>query len=310
MHDLLTAFGLPQDGTFTVLSGGHIHRTLRYAWNGGSVILQRLHPSAFPDPHALMQNLRLVTRRLTACSIPTLHYLSCTDGTALFTDAQGGCWRAMDDLGTCPGTPDPYAAGLALGRFQKALDGLEGLVPVSPGFHDTARYFDALDALCRTRVLTPAQQRLAGALLPLREAACALQGLPLRTVHGDPKAENFFPAPAPVLLDLDTVMYAPAGYDLGDAVRSLCTVNGIPDRAMQERLTAGFLEGAGHLTPAERRTLSDAPFCVTAELSVRYLTDAVQGGTYFGLPPEDCLARAQARFRLAEAFLSVSHSNF
>lgn len=302
MQQVIQAFRLPP-GTPTPLAGGRIHTTVRYEWDGGSVILQRLHPTAFPDPHALMHTLCAVTQTLSRAGIPTVHFLPCTGGGFLFPH-DGGLWRAMEDLGAHPSPrtlPELSAAGRAVACFENALSGLPLPGPAVPHFHDTARYFDVLAALCRSPLPADAR-RLADALLPLRDQACALQSLPRRVIHGDPKAANILLCPEPVLIDLDTVMPAPAAYDLGDAVRSMCVQDNAPDIARCRALIGGYLAAAAFLTPPERAALPLAPFCVTAELSVRYLTDALQNGRYFGISPHEALHRCADCLQLALAF--------
>ena len=289
------------------LSGGRIHGTYRIRTAEGDYIAQKLHPTAFPDTIALMQKLVAVTDYLRE-NFPdsvTLHYYPTADGTYLYDG-----WRVMDwipgETRTTPDAETVRAAGKAFGTFQAMLCDFPHEIQ-EPAFHDPARYFAALDKAaaadpcCRWASAQETYTRLAA----LRGRACALQnaGLPVRIVHNDTKLANLLFDPEntrpPVVLDLDTVGNGLAAYDFGDAVRSLHSSTGAQQPAMLRDFTEGFLEGAKHLTAAERASLPEGVVCITSELAARYLTDYLTGDPYFH--HHDSLQRAAQLTALAES---------
>lgn len=282
MQEILRAFGIHAPiVSQEQLSGGRIHGTFRIRTEAGDFIAQKLHPTAFPDPVRLMRRVVSVTDFLRP-QCTTLHFYPASDGGYLHDG-----WRVMDCIpGVTKSSADPDTvrmAGRAFGAFQAMLSGYTPIKP-EPDFHDPALYFDALtqagtadDPLCRD-------------LLSLRPVACALPDmhLPVRMLHNDTKLANLLFSPEtgePIaVIDLDTVGTGYAAYDFGDALRSLHGNARVPDPALIRAFTAGFLEGAAHLTDAERDSLPYGAVAITAELAARYLTDHLTGDRYFRHP--------------------------
>ena len=113
-------------------------------------------------------------------------------------------------------------------------------------------------------------------------------------IHGDAKADNIIFGEIPTVIDLDTVMLHYCAIDYGDMVRSA------EDMDEVREITAGFAKGLGGLlTPAEVQSLYYGALWVTAELAMRYSTDALTGEGYFGKSREDCEKRcSQLRHKL------------
>ena len=296
MQDILCAFGIRAPIiSQEQLSGGRIHGTFRIHTAAGDYIAQKLHPTAFRDPEKLMRKVVSVTDYLRP-QCTTLHFYPAESGGYLHDG-----WRLMDAIpGVTKTTADPEtvrAAGRAFGSFQAMLC---GYVLPSPeqDFHDPARYFDALAQTGTT------DDALFRALLSLRPAACALPrlGLPVRMLHNDTKLTNLLFSPETgeplAVIDLDTVGTGYAAYDFGDALRSLHGHGETPDPVLIQDFTAGFLEGAIHLTSAEREALPYGAVAITAELAVRYLTDHLTGDRYFRNP--DSRNRAKQLTALAK----------
>ncbi len=157
------------------------------------------------------------------------------------------------------------------------------------------------------------------ALLELAHLSDSLESTPcpLRVVHNDTKINNvLFRQGEPVALaviDLDTVMPGLVAHDFGDLVRSSMAGLGdvepegreaVIDLALFEALAEGFLsEASSFLLPEERRQLLDAPAVMTYELALRFLTDHLDGDTYFRVSrPGANLARARFQVDLLLAF--------
>jgi CheY-like chemotaxis protein len=137
--------------------------------------------------------------------------------------------------------------------------------------------------------------------------------LPLRVTHNDTKLNNvLFDAEsgkAVCVIDLDTVMPGLVHYDFGDSIRfgastaaedekDLTKVE--MDLALFEAYTRGFLASAGKaLTEKEIEYLPFSAKLLTYECGMRFLTDYLNGDTYFRIHyPEQNLDRCRTQFKL------------
>jgi Ser/Thr protein kinase RdoA (MazF antagonist) len=111
------------------------------------------------------------------------------------------------------------------------------------------------------------------------------------------------------VIDLDTVMPGSALYDYGDAIRfGACTTSEEEtdlgrvsvDMELFEAFTRGFLEAVGdRLTPDEIALLPVGAKMMACELSMRFLTDYLDGDVYFKTKyPTHNLDRAHAQMQL------------
>ena len=100
-------------------------------------------------------------------------------------------------------------------------------------------------------------------------------------------------------------------YDFGDAIRSGATHAAEDERDLSlvdfdlelfEQFTKGYLETCGSsLTPMEIKMLPYAATMLTLECGMRFLTDHLNGDTYFKVHRENHnLDRARTQFRLVE----------
>lgn len=119
--------------------------------------------------------------------------------------------------------------------------------------------------------------------------------LPLRVSHNDTKLNNIMiddaTGEALCIIDLDTIMPGFSIFDYGDSIRfgantaqedevDLSKVSlSLP---LFEIYTKGFLEGCeGRLTENELNMLPYGAKMMTLECGMRFLTDYLQGDTYF-----------------------------
>lgn len=229
-------------------------------------------------------------------------------------------------------TPEQaFLAAQAFGRFETQLVDLPSppLHETIPGFHDTLNRFAAFD-----RVLAGASASAAGndrrrqAVAEIRSVAvhrdlaarlsAAAHNLPRRTVHNDCKISNILfdrtTGEALCVVDLDTTMPGLAAYDFGDMVRSMShradedareTGGARVDPELFTALAQGYLDGAGFLTGAERRSLVDGALVLTLEQAVRFLTDHLDGDVYFRVErPGQNLDRCRVQLALLESLLA------
>ncbi len=299
-------------------------------------VLQRINTEAFKDPAALMENIGLVTEHIRRSyeadgMDPTrrvLTFVPTDNGTLLYVAPDGGAWRAyryVDDVTAYDSIESPAVfreAGRGFGDFQSRLSDFpaERLSETIPGFHDTLRRFGAFidaveaDAAGRANEI-PADIDFFRSRIDLMGSIVSRLGgkLPLRVTHNDTKLNNVLidhaTGQALCVIDLDTVMPGSALYDYGDAVRyGACTAaEDEPDLSkigFDMELFRAFTEGfvgatAGNLTPAEIRALPTGIAVITCELAMRFLTDYLNGDTYFKINyPTHNLVRARAQMKL------------
>ena len=141
-------------------------------------------------------------------------------------------------------------------------------------------------------------------------------GLPERVTHNDTKFNNVMldtrTGEGICVIDLDTVMPGLVLYDFGDMVRTTtCTAKederDLAKIEMQfplfQALTRGFVAStAGFLTPSERQRLAFSGRLITFEIGLRFLTDYLEGDTYFKVHrPGHNLERCRTQFKLIQS---------
>ena len=300
-------------------------------------ILQRMSAAAFKHPDQLMSNIIGVTEYLGEQikqaggdrSREAMEVIRPRNGEPYYTDSQGGAWRVYPFITDIycyqtADTPELFAAsGRAFGRFQKMLNGYpaETLYETIPHFHDTEDRLAKLkaaveaDSMGRVKDCGPEIQFVMD-----READCsvALQALrdgrlPLRVTHNDTKLNNVLidtkTGKGVCVIDLDTVMPGLSINDFGDSIRfgaNHCAEDEKDlskmylDLELFEVYTKAFLEGAeGSLTDAELEYLPWGAKLMTLECGIRFLTDYLEGDTYFHIHREgQNLDRCRTQFKL------------
>jgi Ser/Thr protein kinase RdoA (MazF antagonist) len=307
-------------------------------------VLQRINTQVFQAPQLVMQNMRALSEHVQACTagadwcLPRRWEMPRVLTTAQGADshtAQGLFWRAIsfvegaDSFDTVQDLNHGREVGRGLGLFHRSIASLppQNLADTLPGFHITPQYLAQYDlALAQTTVARSAEVNYClefidrcRPMATVLEAAKAEGKLPLRTMHGDPKINNFLidhhTGHCVSLIDLDTVKPGLIHYDIGDCLRSGCNPLGeeVEDwqavhfepelgRAMLE----GYLETAREfLTPADYAYIYPSLGLIAFELGLRFFTDYLQGDVYFKTRyPEHNLRRALVQFRLTESIAS------
>ena len=302
-------------------------------------ILQRMSAAAFKRPDQLMENIIGVTEYLGTKikaaggdrGREALEILRPKNGQDYYVDSKGGSWRVypfIENIHCHQSAETPAlfeASAVAFGKFQKMLDGYpaETLHETIVNFHNTedrlAKLKNAIAQDINGRVAECADEI---AFVMAREADCsvALQAqrdgiLPLRVTHNDTKLNNVLidkkTGEAICVIDLDTTMPGLAINDFGDSIRfganhsaedekDLSKVNF--DIDLYEAYTRGFLKGAdGILTKAELDYLPWGAKLMTLECGIRFLTDYLEGDTYFRTHyPEQNLDRCRTQFKLVK----------
>ncbi len=316
--------------TYAVYMDGEGREELRY-------VIQRLNTDVFKKPREVMENIFGVTeylrRRILARGgdpdRETLNYIKTKTGAYYFEDSMGSPWRCYNYIpdsvciDTIPTKKDFYNSGRSFGRFLCELGDYPAhtLHETIEKFHDTRkRYADferALERDVRGRAKTCGREiafaRAHAADCPVLMDLMERGVLPLRVTHNDTKLNNILfdkvTGEGLCVIDLDTIMPGLALNDYGDSIRFGATTaaEDEPDLAkvhfrleLFEAYTKGYLEAAGAvLTDAEKQYLPWGAKLMTLECGIRFLTDYLQGDTYFKVSrPLQNLERCRTQFRL------------
>jgi len=300
------------------------------------IIVQRINTKVFADVDRLMDNIRRASTHTAGQADPgtgrrrePLVIIPAKDGRIYHRDAAGGCWRCYRWIEGASShefvrnTAQAWAVATAFGEFQHALVDLPGprLHVIIPGFHDTpGRYarFEQAVAADACRRVAAARSEIA-ALRDRARIAEVLQSLyaagriPERITHNDTKVSNVLfddvTGHGVCVIDLDTLMPGLAPHDFGDMVRT-ATNSAAEDTADLGRiemrlpvfaaLCEGYLEATrGFLNATELEHLTIAAQVITFEQALRFLTDFLQGDTYYKTAhPDHNLQRTRAQLAL------------
>jgi aminoglycoside phosphotransferase (APT) family kinase protein len=318
---------------------GHINDTycVWFQQAGARVryIFQRINHNIFKNPPALMENIQRVTAHLAGklgnapgADRGALTLLPALDGRAWNRDEGGNYWRVyrfIEQARTYDAIESPrqaFEAARAFGRFQGMLADLPAprLHDTIPDFHHTPNRFTRLEQGIANDVAKRAalaRPEIEFALRRKSDTSVLLSaGLPERVTHNDTKLNNVMLDDATgegvCVIDLDTVMPGLALYDFGDMVRTSTSPAKEDEKdlskvtmqfPMFEALVRGYLETAGgFLTRAEKQHLAFSGKLITFEIGIRFLTDFLEGDTYFKVHREGHnLDRCRTQFRLVES---------
>lgn len=300
-------------------------------------ILQRMNKDIFSKPAELMENIMAVTSYLQKIIIAnggdpqreTLNVIPAKDGKAYYVDAQDEYWRAYNFIENASSyeqvekPEDFYESAVAFGKFQRQLADYPAasLHEIIPGFHDTKARFEVFKEAVEKDVCSRAAsvKREIDFVLEREDVAGVFGSLlekkevPLRVTHNDTKLNNIMmdneTRKGICVIDLDTVMPGLAMNDFGDSIRFGAStalederdINKVwCDMNLFELYTRGFIEGCGgRLTKREIELLPMGAKVMTFECGMRFLTDYLQGDTYFKIHrPGQNLDRCRTQFKL------------
>ncbi|MBU2651339.1 MAG: phosphotransferase [Bacteroidetes bacterium] len=287
---------------------GHIHKTYLVKTNTPGVsgyILQKINHNIFKQVPELCLNISKITKFMHS----GLELLQTRFGSFHYKDDDGGYWRMFNyipDSRVYERTSDlrlANEAGRAVGSFQHQLAGFsEELTVILPHFHDLKRREKELDQAIlndNAKRLNTSRELILeykkhSAFLNEYESQLKDVSVPIRITHNDTKLNNILfdnKGNHICLIDLDTVMPGYAAYDYGDALRTLAN-NAIEDATninevsfnmeICRAFTKGYLSKAkAFLTAKEIRLLPEAPGLMTYIIGIRFLTDYLNGDTYY-----------------------------
>ena len=299
---------------------GHINDTYRVTLkNGKYCLLQRINKRVFTKPYELMENVSRVcdfVANKTADRRRSLHLVKTKEGNLYYIDAEGEFWRMYEYItdSLCldkAETPeDFYQSAVAFGEFQNSLADFDAttLYEVIPNFHNTVDRYKAFhkaieDNLsgradeCREEIeFYLEHEKIAGEIVD----KLASGEIPTRVTHNDTKLNNVMldakTRTALCVIDLDTVMPGSVLYDFGDSIRFGASSADEDERDLSkvymdlnlfEAYTKGFLSACGNsLTAKEKEMLPIGAIMMTLECGMRFLTDHLNGDTYFRISRE------------------------
>ena len=314
---------------------GHINET--YLIEPRQYIIQKINTKVFTKPDELMSNIVNVTTFLQKKikeeygdpTRETLTVVKTIDGKDYYQDEDGGCYRVYKYIDNSravdfnPTLSELYNAAKAFGKFQKMLDDYpaDTLYETIVNFHYTpGRFNNLLKAIEEDAVGRKAsvEKEIEFALSCRDWISTVTDGIadgtiPLRVTHNDTKINNVLfelnSDKAFCVVDLDTVMPGSVLYDFGDALRIGAATADEDETDLSKvsfdiekfrSFTKGFLkEVAVCLTDREIELLAFSAKLLTYECGIRFLTDYLQGDTYFRIHRENHnLDRARTQFKL------------
>jgi N-acetylhexosamine 1-kinase len=281
--------------------------------SGKKYILQKINTKVFKDPVAVMANLNVVLNRWKSNSLEKLVSVKTLNGKNMWDNT----WRMFEFMeGTyclenVKNVDEARQIARAFGAFHTALEEgflsypIHSLIEILPDFHNTKLRFLALETAIENEE-NPERNREASPEIALLQSyqsriSAIVDGLtdgsiPWRVTHNDAKPSNVLLSitshHAISVIDLDTCMPGSILYDIGDLIRTCCTMakedeisleNVVFSVDMYEAIVKGFLEGCQgmKLTERELELIPLAGFIITAEQAARFLTDYISNDQYY-----------------------------
>jgi aminoglycoside phosphotransferase (APT) family kinase protein len=302
-------------------------------------VAQRINHNIFKNVPALMDNVQRVTAHLARKEGPgsrALALVPAHGSRAVIRDEFGGWWRFYDfvegahTVDRVTNEAEAREAAGAFGDFQAQLADLPGgrLQETIPNFHHTRSRFENF-----RRAMAEDQAGRAAEVQPEIEFACSREAdsdvllkllakgeVSERVTHNDTKINNVMlddvTRRAVAVIDLDTVMPGLPLYDFGEMMRTSAssTAEDDPDAGSMHLvlpyfrvLVEGYLASAvgGVLNATERAHLGFAGQLMTYENGLRFLTDYLQGDTYYKIQhPRHNLDRCRTQFALVRSIVA------
>lgn len=299
--------------------------------------MQMINTNVFKKPDEVMENIvnvtgyireRLISEGLDP-SRRTLNVIYTVDGNWGYVDADGNYWRFYDYIEDSDNYNQVESAemfervGYAFGHFQMQLSDFDASIlhETIPNFHNTEWRFENLKkAVAENKSgrahLAADEIEFALAresITPYINESIANGSLKLRVTHNDTKLNNIMidheSGEGICVIDLDTVMPGSVLADFGDSIRfgasSAAEDETDLDKVycrldMFEAFAKGFIEGLeGSLSKSEIMALPMGALILTYETGIRFLSDYLDGDTYFRTEyPDHNLDRARNQFKL------------
>lgn len=312
---------------------GHINKTYKVITTTNEYILQQMNHHIFKDIDKLMSNIAYTTEFMKTFKIKSFVplYLIKTNSDHYYLHYQDGYYRMYNFISegigyeTIENIEQFYECGVGFGTFQQILKEFDTdkLYDTIPNFHNTKIRFDIFlkavkaDKMNRAKSVQDeidfyiSNKHYSNVVVDLLES----NQMPSRVTHNDTKLNNVLISPetnkSVAIIDLDTIMVGSIVYDFGDSIRfganhskedepDLTKVNF--DIELFEAYTKGFLsKTANILTKTEVEHLAFGAILMTYECGMRFLTDYLEGDTYFRIHyPNQNLNRTRTQIKLVK----------
>ncbi len=325
---------------YSIVSGvkpfgnGHINNTYKVDIQGEApgYILQRINTDVFKNPEGIADTHIRLEEAFSKSKQPIsiAQIIPTALGQRLHIDAEGGVWRMTSYIADSYSIDvvkeewQAFEAGNAFGWFAKACNKLN-----AADFKESIKDFHRLSF--RIRQLNDAiAEDKAGRFesviemvqfFKYRESELSNieklvnQGkIPLRVVHNDTKINNllFREQKVAAVIDLDTVGPGILFYDYGDALRTSANFALEDEKNLDivafnmvafTAFTKGYINQVKTiLSDDEEEHFYLAPFLMTYIIGIRFLTDYLNGDTYYKTAyKEHNLVRAAVQRKLIES---------
>lgn len=295
----------------TPYGSGHINVTYLAVTDKKRYILQKINSNLFTEVDKLMNNIYLVTEHLKKKS-PDKVVLTLvkTNDNKPYLALGNEFYRVYDFIenSVCLQIPrntnEFYESAVSFGEFTNMLADFDAreLYEVLPNFHNTViRYSNFLTSLeknlsNRVHLAEPeiafalARKDITNKIVSLIECG----KMPLKVTHNDTKLNNVLLEEKTLkglaVIDLDTVMPGSVCYDFGDSIRFGCNSSYEDEEDLDkvyfkmdmfEAYVKGYLSSMKDITKVEKEMLVDGAILMTFECGIRFLSDFLDGDTYF-----------------------------
>ncbi len=289
--------------------------------NGGvqtKYILQKLNDKLFTDMDKLLNNISLVTNFNRAKIAErggnpdreSLTIVSTKDGKPYLKTDEGYFVIKLfiTDAIAYQTSPNPeifYQSAMAFGNFANLLAEFDAskLYEIIPDFHNTEKRFRDFEQAIKedkcgraSSVKEEIEFYVSRKPYASRIVSLLRSGeMPTKVTHNDTKLNNVMidanTHKYVAVIDLDTIMPGSICYDFGDSIRFGCNpaAEDEPDLSkvifsleLFEAYTKGYLTALGDsVTKIEKDNLAFGAILMTYECGMRFLTDYLNGDTYF-----------------------------
>ena len=301
-------------------------------------ILQRINSNLFKDVPRLMENIRLVTeynreKIKKSGGNPDRESLSLVythdQKPYCYDEESQGYFRVyifITDAIAYQTVEKPehfYQSAVAFGNFANLLSEFDAsaLYESIPNFHNTVKRYENFikaveeDKMGRAKEVQAEiefvknRKDYCGRIVSLLESG----EMPTKVTHNDTKLNNVMldkETGVPVaVIDLDTIMQGSICYDFGDSIRFGCNHADEGEQDLSKvnfdidlfrEYTKGYLSAIGKgITKCEKDNLAFSSILMTFECGMRFLTDYLEGDTYFRIKrPSHNIDRTRMQFKL------------
>lgn len=325
-----------EDCTVSLLGNGLINNTYLIQAVDKTFVLQRLNQQVFNLPLHVIHNADLISAHLTnkvenqSYDLTPIYQLLTTDNKNHVV-VQEQYWRSLlyipnsYTVESITNLEQANSVANAFAQFTAALSDFnsESLAEIIVNFHDLSMRIKQLDQAIKNapkQLLISAQcsiEYMQSQQVFIESIAELTNVLPLRVTHNDTKINNLLFSKEtnnPIaVIDLDTCMPGYLMHDFGDMVRTCCASiaedsaeldNMSIDVGMLTALTKAYIAGFnGSISEVERTSLLSGVKLMPFMLSIRFLTDFLNGDQYFITNyPKHNFVRAENQLHLYKLF--------